>query len=129
MSYRAPVKDMLFCMQELAGLDAVARLPGFEDIDADTAQAVLEECAKFNEGVVAPLNWDGDLKPSSFHDDGFRSPSTFNGATTPSLNLAHSSSTACAVSMPASSKPGSCATCSRPASSFMQNSMSLIGAR
>ena len=68
MSYRAPVKDMLFCMQELAGLDAVARLPGFEDIDADTAQAVLEECAKFNEGVVAPLNWDGDLKPSSFHE-------------------------------------------------------------
>ena len=68
MTYRAPVKDMLFCMQELAGLDAVARLPGFEDIDADTAQAVLEECAKFNEGVVAPLNWDGDLKPSVFHD-------------------------------------------------------------
>ncbi len=68
MTYLAPVKDMLFCMQELAGLDAVARLPGFEDIDADTAQAVLEECAKFNQGVVAPLNRDGDLKPSSWHD-------------------------------------------------------------
>jgi hypothetical protein len=67
-SYRAPVKDMLFCMKELAGLDAVTRLPDFEDIDADTAQAVLEECAKFNEGVVAPLNWDGDTKPSSFKD-------------------------------------------------------------
>jgi alkylation response protein AidB-like acyl-CoA dehydrogenase len=66
--YRAPVKDMLFCMKELAGLDAVARLPGFEEVDADTAQAVLEECAKFNEGVVAPLNWDGDVNPSSFHD-------------------------------------------------------------
>ncbi len=68
MTYLAPVKDMLFCMQELAGLDAVARLPGFEDIDADTAQAVLEECAKFNQGVVAPLNRDGDLKPSSWQD-------------------------------------------------------------
>ena len=67
-SYRAPVKDMLFCMKELADLDAVCRLPGFEDVDLDTAQAVLEECAKFNEGVVAPLNWDGDLKPSSFKD-------------------------------------------------------------
>jgi alkylation response protein AidB-like acyl-CoA dehydrogenase len=55
-------------MKELADLDAVTRLPGFEDIDADTAQAVLEECAKFNEGVVAPLNWDGDTKPSSFKD-------------------------------------------------------------
>ncbi|HNB47702.1 MAG TPA: acyl-CoA dehydrogenase, partial [Burkholderiaceae bacterium] len=30
--------------------------------------AVLEECAKFNEGVVAPLNWEGDKYPSSFHD-------------------------------------------------------------
>jgi len=68
MTYRAPVKDMLFCMQELADLQAVARLPGFEDVDLDTAQAVLEECAKFNEGVVAPLNWDGDLKPSSWQD-------------------------------------------------------------
>jgi len=67
-SYRAPLKDMLFCMKELADLDAVCRLPGFEDVDLDTAQAVLEECAKFNEGVVAPLNWDGDLKPSSFKD-------------------------------------------------------------
>src|SRR6187431_2619085 len=66
MTYRAPVKDMLFCMQELADLDAVAKLPGFEDIDADTAQAVLEECAKFNEGIVAPLNIDGDVHPSSF---------------------------------------------------------------
>jgi alkylation response protein AidB-like acyl-CoA dehydrogenase len=29
---------------------------------------VLEECAKFNEGVVAPLNWEGDQNPSSFKD-------------------------------------------------------------
>jgi len=68
MTYLAPVKDMLFCMQELAGLDTVARLPGFEDVDADTAQAVLEECAKFNQGVVAPLNRDGDMMPTSWRD-------------------------------------------------------------
>jgi alkylation response protein AidB-like acyl-CoA dehydrogenase len=66
MSYRAPVKDMLFCMKELADLEAVAKLPGFEDAGIDTAAAVLEECAKFNEGVVAPLNRDGDINPSSW---------------------------------------------------------------
>jgi 3-(methylthio)propanoyl-CoA dehydrogenase len=65
MSYRAPLKDMLFAMQYLAGLDEVARLPGFEEAGIDTAQAVLEECAKFNEGVVAPLNLPGDNKPST----------------------------------------------------------------
>jgi alkylation response protein AidB-like acyl-CoA dehydrogenase len=68
MSYRAPVRDMLFVMKELAGIDAVAALPGFEDAGFDTAQAVLEESAKFNEGVVAPLNWAGDQNPSSFRD-------------------------------------------------------------
>jgi len=68
MTYRAPVKDMLFVMKELAGIDAVAQLPGHEEAGYDTAAAVLEESAKFNEGVVAPLNQPGDQHPSSFHD-------------------------------------------------------------
>ncbi|HJV97021.1 MAG TPA: acyl-CoA dehydrogenase family protein, partial [Albitalea sp.] len=68
MTYRAPVKDMLFCMKELAGLDEVAKIPGFEDAGTETAQAVLEECAKFNEGVVAPLNIEGDKAPSYWKD-------------------------------------------------------------
>ncbi len=68
MSYRAPVKDMLFVMKELAGIDALAALPGFEDAGYDTAAAVLEECARFNQDVVAPLNWAGDQNPSSFKD-------------------------------------------------------------
>ena len=66
MSYRAPVKDMLFVMKELAGIDAVAQLPGYEEAGYDTAAAVLEECAKPNEDVIAPLNREGDLHPSSF---------------------------------------------------------------
>jgi alkylation response protein AidB-like acyl-CoA dehydrogenase len=68
MTYRAPIDDMLFCMKELAGLAQVAQLPGFEDAGLETAQAVLEECAKFNEGVIAPLNWEGDRNPSSWKD-------------------------------------------------------------
>ena len=68
MTYRAPINDMLFCMKELAGLEQVAQLPGFEDAGLETARAVLEECAKFNEGVVAPLNVDGDRNPSSWCD-------------------------------------------------------------
>jgi alkylation response protein AidB-like acyl-CoA dehydrogenase len=66
MSYTAPVKDMLFCMEHLGSLEKIAQLPGFEDFGLETAQAVLEECAKFNEGVVAPLNWEGDKNPSSW---------------------------------------------------------------
>jgi len=68
MAYTAPVKDMLFDMRHLAGLDEIAKMPGFEDAGFDTAQAVLEECARFNEGVVAPLNVEGDRNPSSWKD-------------------------------------------------------------
>jgi hypothetical protein len=59
---------MLFCMKELAGLATVASLPGFEDSGLETAQAVLEECAKLNQDVIAPLNWEGDRNPSSWKD-------------------------------------------------------------
>ncbi len=67
MSYKAPLKDMLFDIKHLANIDAVAQIPGFEEAGFDTAQAVLEECAKFNEGVLAPLNRAGDINPSSFN--------------------------------------------------------------
>ena len=68
MTYRAPLKDMLFGMKELAGIDQVAQLPGFEEAGYETAQAVLEECAKLNEGVLAPLNWEGDKNPGAWKD-------------------------------------------------------------
>ncbi len=68
MSYHAPVKDMLFVMKELAGIEAVAQLPGHEEAGYDTAAAVLEECARFTGDVLAPLNWEGDRNPSSFKD-------------------------------------------------------------
>lgn len=66
MTYKAPLKDMLFNIQHIANIEAVAKIPGFEDAGFETAQAVLEECAKFNEGVLSPLNWPGDQNPSSF---------------------------------------------------------------
>ncbi len=68
MTYRAPVKDMLFVMKELAGIEAVAALPAYADAGYDTAAAVLEESAKLCEDVIAPLNWEGDKNPSSFRD-------------------------------------------------------------
>ncbi|MDR6445958.1 alkylation response protein AidB-like acyl-CoA dehydrogenase [Paraburkholderia terricola] len=68
MSYTAPIKDMLFVMKELAGLEEIATLPGFEDANLDTAQAVLEESAKLCGEVLAPLNVEGDRNPSSWKD-------------------------------------------------------------
>ena len=68
MSYIAPIKDMLFDIEHLADIAQVATMPGLEDAGLETAQAVLEECARFNQDVVAPLNVAGDRNPSSFKD-------------------------------------------------------------
>jgi 3-(methylthio)propanoyl-CoA dehydrogenase len=80
MSYRAPVKDLLFCVKELAGLDKVAELPGFEDAGFDTAAAVIEECGKFNEGVTAPLNWSGDQDHGSWDNGVVKTSAGFKEA-------------------------------------------------
>jgi alkylation response protein AidB-like acyl-CoA dehydrogenase len=68
VSYKAPLKDMLFVMNELAGLSIINALPGCEDATADTVEAVLEENAKFCANEVAPLNWPSDKDPSFWHD-------------------------------------------------------------
>jgi alkylation response protein AidB-like acyl-CoA dehydrogenase len=57
---------MLFVMRDLADITKVATLPGFEDANLDTAQAVLDEAAKFNGEVLAPLNFEGDKNPSTW---------------------------------------------------------------
>jgi alkylation response protein AidB-like acyl-CoA dehydrogenase len=68
MPYQAPLKDMLFVMNELADLAGVNALPGNEDATPDTAEAVLEENAKFVSNVIAPLNNPSDKEPSHWHD-------------------------------------------------------------
>jgi acyl-CoA dehydrogenase len=61
---------MLFVMNELAGLSEVVAYPSYAEAgaDVDLAPAILEESAKFNQDVVAPLNWPGDQNPSSLKD-------------------------------------------------------------
>ena len=80
MTYAAPLKDMLFNMTHLAGLEQVAQIPAFEEAGLETAQAVLEECAKLNEGVIAPLNWEGDKNPSWFKEGAVQTTPGFKEA-------------------------------------------------
>ncbi|NLT06843.1 MAG: acyl-CoA dehydrogenase, partial [Solirubrobacterales bacterium] len=68
MGFKAPTQDMLFTLEHVAGLPAIAALPAFEDAGVDTARAVLEECARLNEEVIAVLNREGDLSPSTLAD-------------------------------------------------------------
>jgi len=68
--YRAPLAEMHFVMTELAGLDDVAQLPGFEDATPDTVGAILEEADKFATEVLDPLNRAGDREGARLGADG-----------------------------------------------------------
>ena len=77
MSYVAPVREMLFAIEHIAGLPEIATLPGWEDAGLDTAQAVLEEAARFSQGVIAPLNRIGDTEPSALRNGEVRTTPGF----------------------------------------------------
>jgi alkylation response protein AidB-like acyl-CoA dehydrogenase len=78
--YIAPVRDMQFVLKELAGLEQVAQLPGCEEASPDLVDAVLEEAAKFAEGVLSPLNVVGDRIGAQWHDQQVTTPKGFKEA-------------------------------------------------
>src|SRR5574337_282337 len=79
--YHAPLADMTFVLNELAGLADIAKLPGFEDATPDTVAAILEEAAKFATEVLDPLNASGDHEGSKLLPDGeVRTPAGFKDA-------------------------------------------------
>jgi acyl-CoA dehydrogenase len=69
-TYLAPVRDMRFVMNELAGLGTLQSLPGFAEATPDLADAVLEEAAKLAAEVLAPLNKPGDAQGARLGKDG-----------------------------------------------------------
>ena len=69
-NYTAPLKEMRFVMKDLAELEDICALPGHDDIDVETVDAVLEEGAKFAAEVLAPLNESGDRHGATIDDDG-----------------------------------------------------------
>ncbi|MFG6432460.1 acyl-CoA dehydrogenase C-terminal domain-containing protein [Roseateles sp. LYH14W] len=61
--YTPPLRDMQFVMHELLNVvDELKMLPGHEDIDAESINAVLEEGGKFAAEVIAPINLSGDAE-------------------------------------------------------------------
>jgi 3-(methylthio)propanoyl-CoA dehydrogenase len=79
--YHAPLADMRFVLNELAGLPKVASLPGYEDATPDTVDAILEEASRFATEVLDPLNATGDREGSTLLADGsVRTPAGFQAA-------------------------------------------------
>ncbi|MDA0983065.1 MAG: acyl-CoA dehydrogenase [Proteobacteria bacterium] len=79
-AYAAPLKDMKFVLNELAGLAEVAKLPGYADATPDTVEAILEEAGKFASGVLDPINHSGDQEGSRWTESGVKTPKGFREA-------------------------------------------------
>ena len=78
--YQAPLKDIRFVMQDLAGLDHIVSLPGYEEATPDVVDAILEEAAKFAGGVLSPLNQVGDRDGARWKDTVVTTPAGFKEA-------------------------------------------------
>jgi alkylation response protein AidB-like acyl-CoA dehydrogenase len=79
-TYVAPLKDMMFVLTELAGLEKVAALPGYEEATTDVVEAILDESAKFTGGVLDPINWSGDQEGAKWADKAVTMPKGFKEA-------------------------------------------------
>jgi len=80
--YQAPLREMRFILNEVFDAPALwASLPGVaENLDPETADAILEEAAKITSGVLAPLNREGDEQGCSWKDGEVTTPEGFREA-------------------------------------------------
>ena len=69
-SYKAPIREVLFLLNDVFEVERYSNLPGFSELTADTLQPMLEEAGKLSEGVLAPLNRIGDVEGCNRHPDG-----------------------------------------------------------
>ena len=66
--YTAPLRDMLFTMKEVGGLEAICAQPGHEETTPDLVEAILQEAAHYAAGVLDSLNRTGDVQGARWHE-------------------------------------------------------------
>ncbi len=79
-TYKAPLREYRFLLQELFDVGELAKLPGYEDATPDVFEQVLEEGAKLCEEVLFPLNRSGDEEGCTFENGVVRTPKGFKEA-------------------------------------------------
>lgn len=77
MSYQAPLDDMRFVLEEIAGLDSLTKLPGMEEVSGDLVDAILTEAGRLAGEVLAPLNHSGDIEGVKLENGVVRTPKGF----------------------------------------------------
>ncbi len=72
--YRAPLEDMMFVLNSIAGMNDLFELPAYQDFDAGLVAEIMGESAKFCSEVLSPLNKVGDRQSSTFKDGEVMTP-------------------------------------------------------
>jgi len=79
-TYKAPLKDMRFVLNEVIDVSRVSSLPGYGEVTPDLIDAILEEGAKLCENVLFPLNRSGDEEGCTYENGVVRTPKGFKEA-------------------------------------------------
>jgi alkylation response protein AidB-like acyl-CoA dehydrogenase len=80
MTYRAPLDEMRFTLEEVAAVEGLKATGAFPDFTSDLTAAILEEAAKLAENVLAPLNKVGDAEHCKLDGDAVTTPTGFKDA-------------------------------------------------
>ncbi len=79
-TYTPPAAEIAFVINRLIGLESLAALPGYESVNAELLDAVIEEAGKVASEVFAPLNTVGDKQGVRFQDGAVTMPPGFKEA-------------------------------------------------
>jgi len=77
-TYKAPVEEAIFLLEDVLDFNAYGQLPGFGDVSADLLAQILGAAARLCEETLHPLNWIGDQLGCVRHADaGVETPQGF----------------------------------------------------
>jgi alkylation response protein AidB-like acyl-CoA dehydrogenase len=79
-TYKAPLADMRFVLEDLLDVGQLAALPGYADATPELLATVIEEAAKLCEEALAPLNQPGDAEGCHYENGTVRTPRGFRDA-------------------------------------------------
>jgi alkylation response protein AidB-like acyl-CoA dehydrogenase len=76
-TYKAPLDDIRFLLEDVLDVGQLAALPGYADATPDVLAAVIGEAAKLAEEVLQPLNQTGDAEGCHYENGVVRTPRGF----------------------------------------------------